>query len=591
MESWLHIEELTGSGNATRQVTADENKSDSARTATIKVTSDGGVEDSVSVSQAAGVKTYAAPVVSVTYPDVPASGGSVSPTVRVTQTWGWNGSTTNGGTLKWNSIEDLPGGSTPQFIGSSEGGTINRTTGVVPAIPSLGTTEKARTSVGSVKCRITVNGVISATGPSIVIYQEANKIEKTEPVSFNAFNQTIRSFSSQGNGDYTGATAINNVPACAVRTSSSTEFIGPASSYRAVFTNTFTSGSSSNITLTSGLVFEDNGSINPDYELVTALALTINSNITSQAKPVSIKYKHSDVYPEAHILITINQSAPSFYLKESTSSSYIPFAKGSDHISVTYPSDGANRRYGLYVDTIVGSNYTQKITKPLLYEGDSNDSWIDTPAYSRGSITINVPSWEGTLDREGSVTLVNKEASSSAGTFIDNLTVNITQERLSNRTVTVKAPNLGITIANNDQGFYGNPFLTFRFRDEEGLYYTATFDYYNVQEGGTIKYPQITTQTMSVPGNAKLRLEIVYFDFTDHSVSNIVELDPSITINCYGGTTSAGTNMGSIYVTAGLENFDPSIQQNYTPVSPGTYSDSNDILIQGSINLDVIQIG
>lgn len=587
MESWLHIENLSGSGDATRQVTADENRSDSVRTATIKITSDGGAEDSVSVSQEAGVKTYAAPVVTVIYPDVPAEGGSVTPTVRVTQTWGWNGNTMNGGTLKWNSLDELPEDSTPQFIGSSEGGTIDRTTGVVPAIPSLGTTEKARASVGSVRCRITVNGVISAVGPSIVIYQEANKIEEAVPVSFHAFNTTLASFTDAGSGNFTGKNTITAY-AAVVKKSSDTTFVGPYTDYTLTLKNTYTSGSTSNESIEEGLTFEDNGSIDTESTAGSILALTINSALRTQSKPVAIKYRNSDAYPEAHIVVTISQQAPNFYLRKSGVLNYDKFSNGS--ISINYPSNGGNRIYGLYVDARVGSSVSV-VKKALLYEGDSNNPWIDTPAYSRGNITMNVPSWSGTLDREGSVTLVNREPSSSAGTFISNLTVNVTQERLSNRTVTVKAPNLGITIANNNQNFVGNPFLTFRFRDEEGQYYTATFDYFNVEEGGTIKYPQVTTQTMSVPGNVKLRLEIVYFDFTDHSVSNVVELDPSITINCYGGTTTSGTRMGSINVTQGLENFDPSIQQNYTPVSPGTYSDSNDILIQGSINLDVIQIG
>ena len=588
MESWLHIENLSGSGDATRQVTADENRSDSVRTATIKITSDGGAEDSVSVSQEAGVKTYAAPDVTVTYSDVPASGGGSTPTVQVIQTWGWNGNTTNGGTLKWNSIDDLPDGSTTIFSSANLKGTVNNSTGVVTDVASCGTTERNRTSLGQIRYVFTVNGKQSGImSGNAAVYQEANKIEETVPVSFHAFNTTLASFTDAGSGNFTGKNAITAY-AAVVKKSSDTAFVGPYTDYTLTLKNTYTSGSTSNESIEEGLTFEDNGSIDTESTAGSILALTINSALRTQSKPVAIKYRNSDTYPEAHIVVTISQQAPNFYLRKSGALNYDKFSNGS--ISINYPSNGENRIYGLYVDARVGSSLSV-VKKALLYEGDSNNPWIDTPAYSRGNITMNVPSWSGTLDREGSVTLVNREPSSSAGTFISNLTVNVTQERLSNRTVSVKAPNLGITIANNNQNFIGNPFLTFRFRDEEGQYYTATFDYFNVEEGGTIKYPQVTTQTMSVPGNVKLRLEIVYFDFTDHSVSNVVELDPSITINCYGGTTTSGTRMGSINVTQGLENFDPSIQQNYTPASPGTYSDSNDILIQGSINLDVIQIG
>lgn len=50
----------------------------------------------VTVSQSAGVKTYSDPVItSIEYAnDIPAEGGSVTPTVVYSQTWGWNGSTT-----------------------------------------------------------------------------------------------------------------------------------------------------------------------------------------------------------------------------------------------------------------------------------------------------------------------------------------------------------------------------------------------------------------------------------------------------------------------------------------------------------------
>lgn len=589
MENWIHVDSQSGTGDKVIQVTVDENQTLSQRSTSLTFETSEGTTAAATIVQNAGVKTYAAPIVTVTYPDVPASGGSSTPAVHVTQTWGWNGKKIGGGTLKWNSLDELPEGSTTVFSSTTVQGSLDNTTGNITSVPSLGTTVKERASIGNIRYVFTINGVSSGMlSGHTVVYQEANNIEETIPVSFKAFNTTLTAFTDAGNGNYSSKNSIS-VYAAAVVTTSDTAVVGPFSEYRAVFKNTYTSGSTLNETIEDGLTFEDNGSINTELTESGTLALTVNSNTRLQTKLIPIRYRHSDSYPEAHVLINISQSAPNFYLKKSDESTYNKFSS-SGSISITYPSDGANRRYGLYVDARVGTSLSV-VKKPLLYEGDSNVAWIDTPAYSRGSITVNVPSWSGTADREGIVTLVNREADNAAGTFVSNLTVNITQEKLSNRTVTVKAPNLGIIINNNNQGFYGNPFLTFRFRDEEGQYYQVNFDYFNVEEGGTIKYPQVTSQTISVPGNSKLRLAMVYFDFTDHSVSNIVELDPSITINCYGGTTSAGTKMGSINVTSGLENFDPSIQQNYSPESPGTYSDSNDVLIQGSVNLDVIQVG
>jgi hypothetical protein len=40
------------------------------------------------LTQAAGYYTYANPVITITYSDIPASGGSVTPTYSFTQTYG-----------------------------------------------------------------------------------------------------------------------------------------------------------------------------------------------------------------------------------------------------------------------------------------------------------------------------------------------------------------------------------------------------------------------------------------------------------------------------------------------------------------------
>lgn len=55
----------------------------------------------ITVTQDAGVKNYALPVIiEFKYANkIPASGGSVTPTLSYKQTWGWNNSTTDGGTL------------------------------------------------------------------------------------------------------------------------------------------------------------------------------------------------------------------------------------------------------------------------------------------------------------------------------------------------------------------------------------------------------------------------------------------------------------------------------------------------------------
>lgn len=111
-------------------------------------------------NQAAGYYTYANPVVTVKCNDVPASGGSVtSGTVTYSQTYGWNGAISGAGTV-------TSGGSI-----SWSGGASN--------IPSLGTTVKSRSIVGSKLVAVVTLNSKTGTG-SIDVYQAANSITNYE---------------------------------------------------------------------------------------------------------------------------------------------------------------------------------------------------------------------------------------------------------------------------------------------------------------------------------------------------------------------------------------------------------------------------
>ena len=88
----------------TLTVIVPENKSTSALVAKFAVKNANAdvTSGELTINQAAGVKSYAAPVISAfSYPagNIPASGGSKTPTLSYSQAWGWNNSTTNGGTL------------------------------------------------------------------------------------------------------------------------------------------------------------------------------------------------------------------------------------------------------------------------------------------------------------------------------------------------------------------------------------------------------------------------------------------------------------------------------------------------------------
>lgn len=131
-------------------VIVTENRSEAARngfTVTVLATGEGEKTCSVDVvfTQIAGHKSYSEITASLSYDQIPASGGSVLPHLSYSQTWGWNGNTTNGGTLD--------SGATVTYSGSG----VNASTGEVSA-PSKGTTISDVTTVTSVVVNISMNG-------------------------------------------------------------------------------------------------------------------------------------------------------------------------------------------------------------------------------------------------------------------------------------------------------------------------------------------------------------------------------------------------------------------------------------------------
>lgn len=143
-------------------ISADENKSESKiGPLVVKITDTGeggkSLSTTGSVYQTAGVKTYAIPVIAIaSFSDIPAMGGSITPQVTYSQTWGWNGATTGGGTL-------------------TTGGTVtfdNGTTDGKVSADSLGTTLKDRTSVATVTVTVTMNG--KSGSKDYTVYQAAN---------------------------------------------------------------------------------------------------------------------------------------------------------------------------------------------------------------------------------------------------------------------------------------------------------------------------------------------------------------------------------------------------------------------------------
>lgn len=158
---------MTGFSLSGNIVTVTENKTTSARngyTVTVKATGEGSKTASKDVvfNQSLGVKSYAIPVITgFTYPTIAAKGGTVTPTVTYSQTWGWNESTTNGGTITT--------GAALSFSGTG----VNTSTGAVTA-GTKGTTVSSATNVTTATVKVTLNN--KAATKTFTVQQAANAI-------------------------------------------------------------------------------------------------------------------------------------------------------------------------------------------------------------------------------------------------------------------------------------------------------------------------------------------------------------------------------------------------------------------------------
>lgn len=146
---------VSGSGTS---VTMGNNTSTSTRSGTVTLTqAETNKKATISCSQSAGYRTYSEITASGgSVSDIPAGGGSrssFSTMPTYSQTWGWNGSTTGGGTI-------------------TSGASISYGTAV--SAGSLGITVKSRTRVGVLTGTLSLNGKTKSV--SVPVYQAANEI-------------------------------------------------------------------------------------------------------------------------------------------------------------------------------------------------------------------------------------------------------------------------------------------------------------------------------------------------------------------------------------------------------------------------------
>ena len=161
------------------------------------------------VAQPAGTVIYDTPVITISYPQVPAKGGTVSPTIQVTQAWGWN-DYYDGGVNTFN-LNTLPAGS------YSFTNTTSTTNGDV-TLASKGTTVSGVTVGKTVTFTVTLNG--KSANKQANVNQQANSIDSVA-VTFGWHNNT-NSVAASG-GSLVVDVAVKNT-----YTSTSTNIVYPS---------------------------------------------------------------------------------------------------------------------------------------------------------------------------------------------------------------------------------------------------------------------------------------------------------------------------------------------------------------------------
>lgn len=222
----------------------------------------------ITVTQASGIKTYSEITIETfTYPTIAAKGGTVNPTLSYSQTWGWNGSTTGGGTI------------TSGASISYDGDVVVEGTGAVTA-SSKGTVVSSETTIDTVTVNVSLNG--KSKTASFVVKQAANAI------------------TSYGDVIISGGT-VRDIPAAGGSVSSAS---GISASQTITYTSEATSAGEVDITYSSAVSAPSLGTTVKSRTLIGQLVATATGENLESAT------KEFDVYQAANEITYGNVSLP-----------------------------------------------------------------------------------------------------------------------------------------------------------------------------------------------------------------------------------------------------------------------------------------
>lgn len=179
--SYVSIDSSTG------VLTWQANTSGSTRSVIVSLTITANGHDAnntYNASQSTGVKTYSNVTVSLKYSQIPAKGGTVTPTISYSQTWGWNGATTGGGTI-------TTGGTVTYSGATSSNGSV--TADSKKAILS------GVTNVATVTAKVSLNGKEGTA--TYTVQQAENKYISVEIRHIHDYSSPRLSYEAKGGSD------------------------------------------------------------------------------------------------------------------------------------------------------------------------------------------------------------------------------------------------------------------------------------------------------------------------------------------------------------------------------------------------------
>ena len=495
--------------SSTGVITAGEVEQTSGKTVTVVLKADyNGFTSSIegTCSQPAGSMVYANPVITLSYPSASAAGGTVTPTFKVTQKWGWNNDT-NEGTLTYD-INSMPSNGSVKFTANT--GTVN-TKGQV-TVPTKGTTESGVTTYSTITCNVTVNGKSASTNANIS--QAANtktlnsiRIEKRQPddtwVSIDSWDNVA------ANGGVLGVIGYNV--------------------YK------YSSGSSSESKL-------DPASISPTVNIDVDWAEEYNPGFINGCVNIPTRGTTIGNKRDGNVSWTINKLT-SNSLSFSQSGNYVTAIKGSIG-TFSYPTISAgaisatpNLSAGFGVLFTFSSGSTSSSTPAATYGSLSvphsfklsasqngftavNASTGVLTATNRGT-TIGAARTSGTVTRTLTATWTPTSSYNSAGTKTDSWSTTATCTQALNKVVSIK------------------------FESTSGSSSTTEYPAGDIPASGGTKIPNKTSQTRSTYSSGSTEIN------TDGRVANRTWSMPSssgFSLNAQTGAITAssrGTTVGN----------------------------------------------